>query len=127
LAVVRRLHQQASHIEIGVAVIADRALAVTLYAARRRTEDMSVVVDGVDLANFGPSFFGLYVMPLAREQARRSVRTVIVPSSEYTEGRRLVLATGRSDYTIVLRQLIDRHADWSWASIQIADKRPRQV
>jgi hypothetical protein len=36
-----------------------------------------------------------------------------------------VLATGRSDYTIVLRSLIDRSADWAWATIQIAEKTPR--
>jgi hypothetical protein len=48
-----------------------------------------------------------------------------VPTHEYAEGRKLVLITGRSIYTLVLRQLVEQRGDWSWTAIQIVDKQPR--
>jgi hypothetical protein len=33
--------------------------------------------------------------------------------------------TGRSMYTVALRQLVEQRADWSWAAIQIVEKQAR--
>jgi hypothetical protein len=36
-----------------------------------------------------------------------------------------MLMTGRSMYTVALRQLVEQRADWSWAAIQIVEKQAR--
>jgi hypothetical protein len=48
-----------------------------------------------------------------------------VPTADYSEGRKLILTTGRSVYTVALRQLVEQRAEWSWAAIQIIDKAVR--
>ena len=53
------------------------------------------------------------------------VKTVIVPTHEYAEGRKMILTTGRSIYTVALRQLVEQRADWSWVAIQIVEKQVR--
>jgi len=53
------------------------------------------------------------------------VKTLIVPTPEYQEGRNVILTTGRSVYTIVLRHLIEQRADWSWTAVQITEKKAR--
>ena len=47
-----------------------------------------------------------------------------MPTSEYADGRNLILTTGHSVYTIALRHLVEQRADWSWAAFQIIDKKP---
>ena len=49
----------------------------------------------------------------------------MTPTAEYAEGRNVLLTTGRSVYTMVLRHLIEQRADWSWTAVQIAEKKPR--
>jgi hypothetical protein len=36
-----------------------------------------------------------------------------------------MLATGRWNYTIVLRHLIEQRGEWSWAAMEIAERVPR--
>ena len=48
-----------------------------------------------------------------------------MPTHEYAEGRKVILTTGRSIYTVALRQLVEQRADWSWVAIQIIDKKVR--
>ncbi len=56
---------------------------------------------------------------------RSTTRTLVVPVAEYTEGRRLILVTSRSDYMVVMRRLIDRHAEWIWVTMQIVKQLSR--
>ena len=49
----------------------------------------------------------------------------IVPTAEYAEGRQVILHTGRSIYTVALRQLVEQRSEWSWAAIQIVEKKPK--
>ena len=35
----------------------------------------------------------------------------------------MILDTGRSVYTVALRHLVEQRADWSWAAIQIVEKK----
>ena len=37
----------------------------------------------------------------------------------------IILTTGRSVYTVALRQLVEQRADWSWVAIQIVEKLTR--
>ena len=39
----------------------------------------------------------------------------------------MILTTGRSVYTVALRHLVEQRADWSWAAIQIVEKKPKDV
>ncbi len=125
LGVVRRLNKVSTEdVEAGVSIIADRVAAVSLYARRDHHDEPGIVVGG-DVASLGARFDGLYLPPPSRPDKPLSVKTLIVPTQEYAEGRTVMLTTGRSLYTVALRHLVDQRAEWSWTAIQILDKRPR--
>jgi hypothetical protein len=126
LGVVRRLNKVSTEdAEAGVSIIAERLVPVALHARREPRDDRGIVVNGIDVSTIGARFDGLYLPPPSRPDKPLAVKTLIVPTSEYSEGRQLVLHTGRSVYTIALRQLVEQRAEWSWASIQIVAKTPR--
>ena len=126
LGVVRRMNKLSTdEVEAGVSLIAERVVPVTLHAKREVKEDMGIVVNGFDAAMLGPRIEGLYLPPPSRPDKPLVVKTVIVPTHEYAEGRKVILTTGRSIYTVALRQLVEQRADWSWAAIQIIEKQAR--
>jgi len=126
LGVVRRLNKLSNEeVEAGVNIIAERIVAVTLAAKRRPSEDMGYVVDGLDLSTMGERFEGLYLPPPSRPDKPLAMKTLIVPSSEYAEGRNVILTTANSVYTVAFRHLVEQRPDWSWATIQIVEKQSR--
>ena len=126
IGVVRRLNKiSPDEVEGGLAIVADNVVPVTLHTRREQKDDSGYVVDGVDVSTIGARFDALYLPPPSRPDKPLMVKTVIVPTAEYADGRSVVLTTGRSVYTIVLRHLIEQRADWSWCAIQIATKQPR--
>jgi len=126
LGIVRRLNKLSpDEVEGGLAIIADNIVPVTLYTKRESKEDMGFVVNGVDVSTIGARFEALYLPPPSRPDKPLMVKTLIVPTPEYQEGRNVVLTTGRSVYTIVLRHLIEQRADWSWTAVQIVEKKAR--
>ena len=126
LGVVRRLNKVSNEdVEAGVSVIAERVVAVTLYVKREVKQELGIVVNGLDASMMGPRFEGLYLPPPSRPDKPLVVKTLIVPTPEYAEGRKVLLVTGRSIYTIALRQLVEQRADWSWVAIQILEKQVR--
>jgi hypothetical protein len=126
LGVVRRLNKVSNdEVEAGMSIIAERLVPVTLHAVRQPKDDMGFVVDGIDVSTMGARFHGLYLPPPSRPDKPLSVKTLIVPTQEYSEGRNVILTTGRSVYTVALRHLVEQRADWSWAAIQIVEKKPR--
>lgn len=126
LGVVRRLNKVSTEdAEAGVSIIAERVVPVVLHARRDSREDQGIVVNGIDVSTIGARFDGLYLPPPSRPDKPLAVKTLIVPTSEYSEGRQLVLQTGRSVYTVALRQLVEQRSEWSWASIQIVEKRAK--
>ena len=126
LGVVRRVSKLASDdVEAGVSLIAERVVAVTLYTRRETKQDMGIVVNGIDASMLGPRVEGLFLPPPSRPDKPLVVKTVIVPTHEYSEGRKLILMTDRSVYTLALRQLVEQRPDWSWAAIQIVEKQSR--
>jgi cyclic-di-GMP-binding protein len=126
LGVVRRLNKiSPEEVEGGLAIIADNVVPVTLITKRESKENMSFIVNGVDVSTIGARFEALYLPPPSRPDKPLMVKTIIVPTPEYVEGRHVVLTTGRSVYTIAMRHLIEQRADWSWCAIQISDKKPR--
>ena len=127
LGVVRRLNKVSNEeVEAGVNIIAERMVAVTLAAKRRAQEEMGYVVNGIDMSTIGERFEGLYLPPPSRPDKPLMMKTVIVPTSEYAEGRNVILATANSVYTVSLRHLVEQRPDWSWATIQIVDKKARE-
>ncbi|HEY1327035.1 MAG TPA: hypothetical protein VGI14_08855 [Casimicrobiaceae bacterium] len=127
LGVVRRLNKVSNdEVEAGVSIIAERIVPVQLNARRDAKDDMGFVVNGIDVSTVGARFDGIYLPPPSRPDKPLSVKTLIVPTQEYAEGRHVLLTTGRSLYTIVLRHLVEQRADWSWAAIQIAEKKARE-
>jgi hypothetical protein len=126
LGVVRRLNKVSNdEVEAGMSIIADRVVPVTLHAVRQPKDDMGFVVDGIDVSTMGARFHGLYLPPPSRPDKPLAVKTLIVPTQEYAEGRSVILTTGRSVYTVALRHLVEQRADWSWAAVQIIEKKSR--
>jgi len=126
LGVVRRLNKLSNEdVEAGVSLIAERATAVTLYAKRETKQELGIVVNGLDASMLGPRFDALYLPPPSRPDKPLVVKTLIVPTTEYAEGRKVILMTTRTIYTIALRQLVEQRADWCWSAIQIVEKQPR--
>jgi hypothetical protein len=126
LGVVRRLNKVSNEeVEAGVNIIAERMVSVTLAAKRRPNEDMGYVIDGVDLSTMGDRFDALYLPPPSRPDKPLATKTLIIPTSEYAEGRNVLLTTANSVYTVALRHLVEQRPDWCWASIQIVEKTSR--
>jgi hypothetical protein len=127
LGVVRRLNKVSNEeVEAGVNIIAERMVPVTLAAKRKPSEDMGYVIDGVDLSTMGDRFEGLYLPPPSRPDKPLAMKTIIIPTSEYVEGRNVILTTANSVYTVALRHLVEQRPDWCWATIQIVEKTPRE-
>ena len=127
LGAVRRLNRVSNdEVEAGVSIIADRIVPITVHAKRAAKDDLGMVVNGVDVATMGARFEALYLPPPSRPEKPLAVKTLIVPTSEYADGRHIILATGHSVYTIALRHLVEQRAEWSWVAFQILDKRPME-
>ena len=125
LGAVRRLNKVSNDdVEAGVSIIADRIVPITVHAKRAAKDDLGISVNGVDVSTIGARFDALYLPPPSRPEKPLTVKTIIVPTSEYADGRQLVLTTGRSIYTIALRHLVEQRAEWSWAAFQIIEKKP---
>ena len=126
LGVVRRLNKLSTdEVEVGVSLIAERVVPVTLNAKREVKQDMGIVVNGFDASLLGPKIEGLYLPPPSRPDKPLVVKTLIIPTHEYAEGRKIILTTGRSLYTVAMRQLVEQRADWSWIAISIVEKLTR--
>jgi hypothetical protein len=126
LGVGRRMNKVSTdEVEAGMSIIAERIVSVTLHAVRQPKDDMGFIVDGIDVSTMGARFSGLYLPPPSRPDKPLAVKTLIIPTQEYTEGRNVILTTGRSVYTVALRHLVEQRAEWSWAAIQIVEKKAR--
>ncbi len=126
LGVVRRMNKVSNdEIEAGMSIVADRLVPVTLHTVRQAKDDMGFVVDGINISTVGARFVGLYLPPPSRPDKPLAMKTLIVPTQEYGDGRIVSLTTGRSLYRVALRQLVEQRADWSWTTIQIVDKQSR--
>ncbi len=125
IGVVRRLNKiSKEEIEAGLSIIAGQAVPVSLHARRESSGGMEV--NGLEVSTIGARFGGIYLPPPSRPDKPITVKTLIVPTSEYVAGRKIVLTTSRSAYTVALRTLIEQRAEWSWAAIQIIEKKPRE-
>jgi hypothetical protein len=128
LGAVRRLNKVSNdEVEAGVSIIAERIVPITVHAKRAAKDDLGIVVNGVDVSTMGARFEALYLPPPSRPEKPLAVKTLIVPTPEYAEGRQIILSTEHSIYTISLRHLVEQRAEWSWVAFQIVDKRPTEA
>ena len=128
LGVVRRMNKVSNdEIEAGMSIVADRLVPVTLHTVRQPKDDMGFFVDGIDISTVGARFVGLYLPPPSRPDKPLAMKTLIVPTREYGDGRLVTLTTGRSLYKVALRHLVEQRADWSWTTIQIIEKKSREL
>lgn len=81
---------------------------------------MHFVVDGVDVSAMGANFRGLYIPPKTQPASSSAPGTLIIATSNYDTGRRVLLATDDEMHTLVLREPIEQHADWTWTTIEVA-------
>src|SRR4029450_13077726 len=117
LGVVRRLNKVSNEeVEAGVNIIAERVVAVTLAAKRRPHEEMGYVSDGLDLSTIGERFEGLYLPPPSRPDKPLGMKTLIVPTTEYQEGRNVILTPTNSIYTVAFRYLAEPRPDGGGAT-----------
>jgi hypothetical protein len=86
---------------------------------------MGFVVDGVDVSTMGPRFDGLYLPPPSRPSKPLSERSLVIPTTEHAAGRTIVAMAPRAIYTVVLRELLESHGEWSWTTVEIIDQTPR--
>jgi hypothetical protein len=70
-------------------------------------------------------FEALYLPPPSGADRSVGVKSVIVPTSEYSDRRVVRLQTSRSSYKIALSTLVEQRADWSWCGIHVLKKQPR--
>jgi hypothetical protein len=127
LGVVRRLTREAGHeTALGLALIGRQVAPVALHGLRTVRSDMSVIVDGFDASAVGPRFEGIYVSPLEELADTIEGGTLVIPTAEHVEGRRLLLTTARADYTVTLGHAFEAQAEWSWVAAAIAAKLPRE-
>jgi hypothetical protein len=120
LAVVRRMRRlTAERAEIGVQVIANSLIAVTLVEPKRAgTEGYSV--DGVGAGDDGRRFAALF-LALRRRDADSSVQSLIVPPAEFQPTRRFRLETTKAAYPVRFGSLLEQAPDWVWAAIEPID------
>jgi hypothetical protein len=122
LGVVRRLNREPNRLEAGVSIISTDQVAITLHAKRHAREDMGFVVDGIDVSTIGTRFDGIYLPPPSRPENPVSMKTMIIPTSEYAHGRNVVLITTRSVYTVALHKAFEQRPEWTWAAVEIVSK-----
>ena len=125
LCVVCRARRTTSDtIDVGLTIVAGHVASATLHTQCPARDDMRIVVDGVDLSAMGAVFRGLFVPPRARPDTAVAGGTLILPASNHDAGRRVVLATGDHVCTVILGQPLERHADWTWSTFEMAGSAP---
>ena len=126
LGVVRRMNRcSGSDVEFGVSLIAERFEAVKLFARQGPGTDSRTLPSNFDTALLGRAIPGLHLPPPSRPHRPLVIKTIIVPTGEYADGREVILTTPRSIYTVALRQVIEQHAEWTWVAMKVIAKQTR--
>jgi hypothetical protein len=117
LGIVRRMKRPtADRTEIGLQVVASEIAGVDLVEQRRSAEsDYSVDGDGGMIS--GRSFVALFLV-LRRLDGTAGVKSLMLPVSEYQQGKRLTLVTAKGIFRVVLGGAIEQHADWVWTAVE---------
>ncbi len=114
VGIVRRLKRRtAEHTELGIEIIAENTLLIMPepYVAR----ESGYSVNGVDVNIKRQSFDALYVPPQQRMN-QAPVRSLVVPTAEFSPGRILVVKLDGQNHQIRLAVTIEQTREWVWAT-----------
>jgi|KBSSwiStaDraftv2_1062776.scaffolds.fasta_scaffold209532_2 cyclic-di-GMP-binding protein len=117
LGIVRRMKRPtADRTEIGLQVVASEIAGVDLVEQRRSAEtDYSVDGDGSVVS--GRSFVALFLV-LRKLDGTAGVKSLMLPVSEYQQGKRLTLVSAKGVYRVILGGAIEQQADWVWTAVE---------
>jgi len=120
LGVVRRMRRlTADRAEVGLQVIANSLIAVTLVEPSNRADE-GYSVDGETGQDGGRRFTALF-LALRRRDGDASVQSLIVPPAEFQPARRFRLETPKASHPIRFGSLLEQAPDWVWAAIEPID------
>jgi hypothetical protein len=123
LGIVRRMQRLTSErAEIGLQVIANTLVGVTLYEQRRPT-DADYSIDGEPVSFAGRGFHGLF-LALRTKANGGLVQSVIVPPAEYKANKRVKLETPQGTYPVRFGHVLEQEPDWVWAAVEPLEAGP---
>ncbi len=121
LGIVRRIKRiTADQVDLGLQIIAHRPVRIMLQAQRHRLPT-GYSVNGEETTIQGQRREGFYLTPLDPESKSTS-KTLIVPASEYEANQVISVNTGQTNYSILLRHALERHAEWVWTTMEVVGK-----
>jgi len=117
LGIVRRMRRQTSdRTEVGLQVVASSIAGVDLIE-QRRSAGADYMVNGEEGLINGRSYVALF-LTLKRSDSNPGVQSLIVPASEYQQGKRLTLVTSKAIYRVVLGGPIEQQPEWVWTAVE---------
>ena len=75
------------------------------------------MVNGEEGLINGRSYVALF-LTLKRSDSNPGVQSLIVPASEYQQGKRLTLVTSKAIYRVVLGGPIEQQPEWVWTAVE---------
>ena len=115
IGVVRRLSLlDSGQRNVGIEVLAQKPVAVTLRASKPRPSGYSV--DGVDATDLVVPVNALYLPGNAEDKSGVSI---ILDSVEYAPGRHFQLSARSRAYSITLARVVEKGDDWLRASFDV--------
>jgi len=116
VAVVRRLKRRTSdHTELGLEIIAQSSMLVMPEPLVAR--DTGYSVNGIDVSAKGKRFDALYVPP--QQSSSNPVYSMVLPVSEYANGKMLTLTLDGENKVIRLAVAIEYDKDWVWSTFDV--------
>lgn len=117
LGVVRRMRRlTAERAEIGLQIIANTLIVVTL-AEPRKVTDAGYSVDG-EAAEAAERTFNALFLLLRKRDSDASVQSLIVPAVDYQPSHRFRLQTPNTSCPIRFGSLLEQGSEWIWTAIE---------
>jgi cyclic-di-GMP-binding protein len=117
IGIVRRLKKlNAEQMELGVEIISRNAELI--MAKQLDARDTGYSVNGIDIGLKGNGFHALYLPPHVRTR-HTSPPSLVLPSAEFTIGRKLSLLVDGNHQDICLTAPLERTKDWVWSPLEV--------
>jgi hypothetical protein len=120
VGIVRRIRKMtADQVEVGVQLIAPAVARVSLRSQRQVKDTLAgYSVNGVHAMTHGERVDGLCLEPMSRTEQAAGMN-VILPTAEYRSAQQMTLQDGPEGFNIMLRQALERQAEWTWANADV--------
>lgn len=114
--IVRRLKRRtAEHTELGIEIIAENTLLIVPEPVT--TRESGYLVNGTDVNSKRQAFDALYVPPQQRPN-QAPVRSLVVPTAEFSPGRILEVKLEGQNHQIRLAVTIEQTREWVWTTYE---------